>query len=137
VHKDQEIVIEPADGGKPILGKVSFISPVVDPTTRTIKIRALMDNPGSQLRADMYVKGSLTLSRRNGLIVPGSALVRLRDSNFCFMKVGSDVFKKVSLEIAKEQNGIALVTKGVEAGNEVVSEGGLLLDAALSTAEKQ
>ena len=59
VHMDQEVIIDGIPGGEPIHGQISFISPIVDPTARTIKIRALMDNPTELLRADMYVHGGI------------------------------------------------------------------------------
>ncbi len=134
VHKNQELNIDLADGSLPIAGKVSFISPVVDPASRTIKIRALMSNPGGKLRGDMYVRGHLTLSKRLALTVPSKALLRLNDATFIFRRVSGNIFKKVPVEVGKEQDGVALIVSGIEAGNEVVAEGGLLLDAALSSA---
>ena len=109
---------------------------MVDPPTRTIKIRALMNNPGSKLRGDMYVKGNLTLSKRTALTIPSTALIRLNDTTFAFKRINADIFKKIPVEVGKEQDGVALVLKGIDAGAEVVSEGGLLLDAALTSSEK-
>ncbi len=135
VHKNQEVVIDTLEGQPPIHGKVSFISPVVDPNTRTIKIRALMDNPGSQLRADMYVKGNLILSRRTALVAPKSALVRLRDSVFCFKRMPGNIFKRVQVTVEAESSDSVAVTQGLEDEDQVVTEGGLLLDAALNGGE--
>jgi hypothetical protein len=69
--------------------------------------------------------------------VPAAAIVRLRDTDFCFKRMQGDIFKKVPIEVGKEQNGLALILKGLDAGTEVVSEGGLLLDAALNTEKKE
>lgn len=132
VRKNQEVVIDTLEGQPPIHGKVSFISPVVDPNTRTIKIRALMDNPGSQLRADMYVKGNLILSRRTALVAPKSALVRLRDVVFCFKRMPGNIFQRVPLTIEAESSDSVAVSEGLKDGDEVVTEGALLLDAALT-----
>jgi Cu(I)/Ag(I) efflux system membrane fusion protein len=131
VKKNQEVVIDPGNGATALHGKVSFISPVIDPNSRTIKIRALMDNPGSQLRADMYVQGDVILSLRRALVAPKSALVRLQDDVFCFKRLPGNIFKKVSIKVDGDNDDTVAVTQGLSDGDEVVSEGGLLLDAAL------
>ena len=134
VKKGQEVMIEPAAGTPALHGQVSFISPVIDPTSRTIKIRALMDNPGNQLRGDMYVQGSVILSTKKALIAPKSALITLRGKIFCFKRQPGNTFKRVDV-VADSPNGpLVSVTQGLQDGDEVVSEGGLLLDAGLNGA---
>lgn len=132
VHKNQDVVIDPGNGARPLRGKVSFISPVVDPSSRTIKIRASIENAGGQLRADMYVQGNIILSTHTALIAPRDAFVRLRDTTFCFKRLPGNVFKRVSVATNAESEEGVSVTQGLSDGDEVVSQGGLLLDAALS-----
>jgi multidrug efflux pump subunit AcrA (membrane-fusion protein) len=132
VHKDQEIQIDPENGAPALRGTLSFISPAIDPNTRTIKIRALMANPGNFLRADMYVQGSIVIQNRVGIIAPKNALVRLHDSVFAFKRLPGNVFQRVGVETDGESTNSVSVSKGLGEGDEVVSEGGLLLDAALS-----
>ena len=134
VHKNQQVVIVSQDGGQRNVGKVSFISPVIDPTSRTIKIRALMENPGNTLKADMYVQGNLVLSTREALICPKNALVRLNDQLFVFKQLPGGQFQKVLVETGGEQGTNVAITKGLANGDSVVTEGALLLDAALSQA---
>lgn len=135
VRKNQEVIIDAEDGAPRLHGTVSFISPVIDPNTRTIKIRALIENPGSQLRADMYVQGSVIIKKRTGLIAPKTALVHLRDSVFTFKRLPGNVFKRVSIMTDGESADSISVSKGLDEGDEVVSEGALLLDSALVSGE--
>lgn len=132
VHKDQEIQVDPLDGGQMVYGKVSFISPVVDPTTRTIKIRALMDNHEALLRGDMYVQGSLILSRRPALVIPDTAVIHSQDAYFCFKRVAENRFQKVSVNRGDHQDGWVEVLKGLQAGDQIISEGTLLLDGVFT-----
>jgi RND family efflux transporter MFP subunit len=134
VHKNQEVLIDSGSGNPACHGKVSFISPAMDPTSRTIKIRALMDNPGSQLRADEYVQGNIILSTRVALIAPKSALVRLQDTTFVFKRFPGNIFKKVLVKTNGESQDSVAVSEGLDDGDEIVSQGGLLLDAALNGA---
>jgi len=134
VHKNQEVIIDQGSGNPACHGKVSFISPAMDPNSRTIKIRVLMDNPGSQLRADMYVQGNIILSRRTAIIAPKSSLVRLENTTFAFKRTPGNIFKKVLITTDGESLDTVSVTKGLDENDEVVSQGGLLLDAALNGA---
>jgi RND family efflux transporter MFP subunit len=134
VKKNQEVVIDPGSGTPALHGKVSFISPAMDPTSRTIKIRALMDNPGSALRADMYVQGNVIISRRTAVIAPKSALIRLQDTTFVFKRLPGNIFKKTSVVTDGESADSVSIKQGLDDGDEVVSQGGLLLDAALNGA---
>jgi hypothetical protein len=93
-----------------------------------------MDNPGSQLRADMYVQGNIILSRRVAVIAPKSALIRLQDTTFVFKRFPGNVFKKVLISTNGESSDSVAISQGLDDGDEIVSEGGLLLDAALNGA---
>lgn len=134
VKKDQEVVIDPGNGKSALRGKVSFISPAMDPTSRTIKIRALIENPGSELRADMYVQGNVIISRRTAVIAPKNALVRLDDKIFAFKRLPGNIFKKVAITTDGDSGESVSVSQGLDNGDTVVSEGALLLDAALNGA---
>ena len=134
VKKNQEVVIDPGNGGSPLRGKVSFISPAMDPSSRTIKIRALIENPGKELRADMYVQGNVIISRRTAVIAPKNALVRLEDKVFAFKRLPGNIFKKVEVVTDGDSGDLVSVSQGLSDGDTVVSEGGLLLDAALNGA---
>ena len=98
VHKGQDVIIQEEGSSAPVKGKVSFISPLIDPVTRTIKIRAQMENPGNSLRLDMYVRGNIILSEKPAMTIPKSALVREGNSFVCFKLFPNNVFKKVNVE---------------------------------------
>lgn len=131
VRKNQEVVVEPSGLDRKVLGTVSFISPVIDPTTRTIKIRALMDNPDALLRADMYVRGGLVLGRRSAVLVPAAAVISVNDDRYAFVAAGARRFRKVKVQAGLEQDGRVEVLSGIKDGDRVVTEGALLLEAAL------
>jgi membrane fusion protein, copper/silver efflux system len=133
IHKGQQIIINPDQGGKPIEGKLSFISPMIDGTTRTIKIRAEMINPGSALRLDMFVRGNIILSTKEALTVPKASLVREGNGYICFKIMPNNIFQRVAVETAGESGDSFIISKGLVAGDQVVSDGALLLVSALTT----
>jgi RND family efflux transporter MFP subunit len=146
VRKGQEVNIAVTGADKPLKGEVSFISPMVDPVSRSIKIRALIDNPHAELKADMYVQGSVTLSTRKALLVPAPAVVRTPEGNVVFMQVtktspedtnlNSIDFKRIPVELGEEREGMVAVVKGLEEGDAVVNDGAWLLDSALNTMDQ-
>lgn len=146
VHKGQQAFINAVGVDKPLFGTVFFISPLVDPSTRSIKIRAMMDNPGNALKADEYVQGNVVLSKRDALLVPTPAIVRTPDGLVIYKRttaptiegsVASLDFKKVPVTVSEERSGVSAVTSGLSDGDEIVSDGAWLLEAALNSAQRQ
>ena len=145
VKKGQDVMINVTGSNKALSGKVSFISPIVDPTTRSIKIRALMDNPNGALRGDMYVQGGIILSKNRALLVPTKSIIRTAEGDVIFKrstapsiekKLESVEFKKTAVHVGSEHQGLTAITEGIQNGDEVVSEGGWLLDAAFNSSDK-
>jgi Cu(I)/Ag(I) efflux system membrane fusion protein len=143
IKRGQQVVISVSGLDKPVFGKVSFISPLVDPTTRSIKIRALMDNPDGFLRQDMYVQGSITISERRALVVPEASVVRSPEGDIVYARVEKESretpaslqFRKTPVVVQAIQGGMAAIAKGLQEGDQVVSQGALLLDGVLNQAE--
>ena len=141
VKKDQKVIIDGAVGGQQLEGKVSFISPIVDPNSRTIKIRAMMNNPSLALRGDMYVQGNLVLADRRAIMVPSRAILREQDASYVF-KVSTPKSveghglgieaQKTKVSVLGERQGLVAIGEGVTDGDQVVSDGTLLLNAALT-----
>lgn len=132
IHRNQDVIIDSPSGDKPIHGQVSFISPVVDPNTRTIKIRVLMNNENLALRGDMYVQAHLILSSNNAISVPTTALWDENGKNYLFKQAGQeDVFEKVEVEVGANIQNRTVINKGLTPEDTIITEGGLLLNSAL------
>ena len=98
VHLGQEAEIRlDAYPGKVILGRVSDIGPVLDPTIRTAKVRIEVPNPGI-FRLGMFV--STTLLSRNKVAhatVPATAILHLHDRDWVFEPAGGNQFRRVEV----------------------------------------
>ena len=143
VKKDQSVIVGGTPEGKPLEGKVSFISPVVDATSRTIKIRVMVPNPKLSLRADMYLQGQLVLAEKKALTIPARAILRDQNENYVFKLSGPAIregsaagaeAQKTKVEIKGEHTDFVEVASGINQGDQVVSDGALLLNAALKDA---
>ena len=113
-------------------GRISYVSPSLDPNTRTLQARIVVDNPGEKLKKDMYCTVTVTAgSIANVLAVPDSSV--LRDDNnqpFVYVETGTNQFGRRDVDVGEKQNGKAQILKGISAGERVVGDGSLFLQFA-------
>lgn len=108
--------------GKVLKGRVSDISPVLDPTIRTAKVRIEVRNPGL-LRLGMFVTATL-LSRSSHMhaVIPSEAILHLHDRDWVFVPAGQGRFKRTEVQAgATLPEGKQEILAGVEPGQQVVS----------------
>ena len=80
-------------------GRVSNISRVLDPNTRSAKVRIELDNPGRLMRSGMFVTAKLQSRKRlERPVLTTSAIVRLHDKNWVFMPLGGNRFRKIEVQ---------------------------------------
>jgi cobalt-zinc-cadmium efflux system membrane fusion protein len=128
---NQEVLIRArALPGNVFHGRVELISEGLDPTTRTIKARCLVDNAEKLLRAEMYVSADVT-ARAAGVDVPTKAVFLENDKHFVFVQTAPGAFARQPVTVGAEGNGRSVIVSGVAAGQRVVTEGCLLLEAIL------
>jgi cobalt-zinc-cadmium efflux system membrane fusion protein len=115
-------------------GRISYVSPALDPNTRTLQARIIVDNPGEKLKRDMYCTVTVTAgSIKNAIVVPDASI--LRDENnqpFVYVAVGANQFGRRQVEIGQSENGQTEVVKGISVGERVVGDGSLFLQFANS-----
>lgn len=115
-------------------GKISFISPALDPTTRTLQARIVVENPGEKLKNNMYVTATVNAgSTRNAIAVPDASVLRDDENQpFVYVATGSDQFGRRPVEIGPSQGGQTQVSKGLTPGDKVVGNGAVFLQFANS-----
>ena len=115
-------------------GRISYVSPALDPNTRTLQARIVVDNPGEKLKRDMYCTVTVTAgSIPNAIVVPDSSV--LRDDNnqpFVYLAIDANQFGRRDVEIGQSQNGQTQILKGISPGEKVVADGSLFLQFANS-----
>jgi len=113
-------------------GRISYVSPSLDPTTRTLQARIVVDNPGEKLKKDMYCTVVATAgSIPNAIVVPDSSILRDDDNQpFVYVAVGQNQFGRRDVEMGQRQNGQTQILKGISAGERVVGDGSLFLQFA-------
>jgi multidrug efflux system membrane fusion protein len=118
-------------------GKLETVDNQIDVTTGTAKLKAVFDNKDGALWPNQFVNVHMQLSTAKGaLVIPVAAIQRGPDGNLAYV-VGAD--KKVSIlpvTIALTQGNIALISSGLQEGQQVVTEGQDKLQAGSVVAPK-
>jgi membrane fusion protein, heavy metal efflux system len=124
-------VTTPAYPGRAWKGRVVYIQPQVDPTTRTAQARIEVANPDENLRLDMYMDVAFTSSGGKALAVPESAVQAIGEKQYVFLPVkdsdGSFAVRQVKL--GPVANGFYAVLEGLKINDGVVTDGSFILKA--------
>jgi cobalt-zinc-cadmium efflux system membrane fusion protein len=118
-------------------GKVDWVSGVLDPTTRTAKVRCTFPNPDRLLKQDMYATLSISVASRKVLALPSASVLPLGDQTVVFVDRGSSPdgkhrFERLPVAVDDAMGGKWLpVLHGLDAGDRVVTRGAESLNGQL------
>ncbi len=104
-------------------GVVQDISRVLDPNTRSAKVRVVLRNPDGSLRPGMFAVAIFRSHRsRPRLVVPGTAIMRLQDRDWIFRKEGDRRFRRVEVHALGEAGGgMVQVQDGLKPGDQIIA----------------
>lgn len=109
-------------------GVLTWISASIDPTTRTVKARAELDNTDGMLRAHMFGNAQIEVETiEDALLVPDSAVQWDGCCNIVFVKHTDTVFQPYKVTLGPKQKNYFIVLEGLPAGETVVTQGSFLL----------
>jgi len=109
--------------------RISFISPTVDPTTRTLRVRCLVPNPNGLLKPDMFATIKINSAGKQPMAtVPASAVVVEGNDSLVFVADNTGHFRRRTVQLGKEVEGGFIVDSGVRPGEVVATRGALLLN---------
>ena len=134
--KGQEMSITTnAYAGKAFKGKVSFIDPVLDTRTRTVKLRVVLNNNDDALKPGMFVEGKIdgiSSTKEQVLSIPSTAILWTGERSVVYVKTDPDepVFEMREIELGSTIGGNQEVLSGLENGEEIVTNGTFTIDAA-------
>lgn len=113
-------------------GQVDFISPRVDEHTRTIKIRAIVENPQNRLKLGMFVNAEVLVeSQEQFITVPQQAVLHAEGGRMVFVQVAEGKFEPRQVTVAKETRDQLAISSGLNEGDPVVTNGAFLLKSEL------
>jgi membrane fusion protein, heavy metal efflux system len=104
-------------------GKISDISRVLDPNTRSAKVRIVLRNADGSLRPGMFAVAKFRSRKtRPRILVPTTAIMRLQDKDWVFRKEGDKRFRRVEVQASGAiSDGMHEIAGGVKPGDEVVA----------------
>jgi cobalt-zinc-cadmium efflux system membrane fusion protein len=110
-------------------GRIQYIAPSLDPTTRTVQARIETNNPGERLKKDMYVTALVRAGViQNALTVPDTAVLRdTENMPYVYLQTGSNQFARRMATIGESQGGKTQILSGLQPGDKIVGDGSLFL----------
>ena len=116
--------------------RIEWISSVLDPVTRTARLRCTLANPDRALLPEMYATVSVATSARKALVVPRSAVLHVGEERVVFVQSGTTEngllrFQRRRVVVEESEGEQVPVVSGLQAGDAVVVSGALLLSGML------
>lgn len=129
IEKGQTVAIAvSAYPEKVFSGKLGYISEVIAAETRSVKVRAEVENPKGMLKPEMFATVKISISEREKVLaVPESALQREGDKTIVFIEQSYGKFEKRIIEIGPRFDGHRRVISGVKEGDKIVVKGAFTL----------
>ena len=121
---------------KEFIATANYIAPVIDPETHALLIRCDVENSEGLLRPDMYVSAKLKVGEAEAVVVPQSAIVRVREMRYAIIKTGSDTFRRFVVKGYDLDGKRFAVTEGLEPGMQVLTDGAVLLNDRFAKQEE-
>ncbi len=117
----------PAFPGASFSGKVILVNSIVDPETRTVKVRTEVANPDGRLKPDMFANVEIiTDVNRAAISIPKSAVLNDEGKTVVFVGEG-DGYKKREVHVGIQNGDQVEIVEGLNAGDKVVVKGNYLL----------
>ena len=121
--------------GTVFTGQVDYVYPVLDPVTRTLKVRLKFANPQERLKPNMYAKVSIYgRLKPNALSISREALIRATGNDRVVVALGGGRFTVHEVITGLESGDFVEILAGLAAGEEVVTSAQFLIDSEASLA---
>ncbi|MDD5409951.1 MAG: efflux RND transporter periplasmic adaptor subunit [Methylobacter sp.] len=129
IHVGAQVLVRvPAYPGEIFTATVSYISQVVDETTRTVKVRCILPNADTRLLPSMYAAIEVQSDPNDkAVVVPLTALFTENESDWLFVAIGDGNYQKRPVKAGLRLKDRAVIMEGLKQGERLVVDGALLL----------
>ncbi len=108
---------------------ITFVSPVVDPESRTITVRGHLNNPKSDIMIGEFADVTIDVPLPPRLVVPRGAVLSTGYTHVVWIEQKDNMFVPRRVKLGEGNDDVVQVLSGLNEGDVVVSQGGYLLDA--------
>ncbi len=115
--------------GQRFIGIVNALDRILDPATRTVRARILVNDPQGVLKPGMYVNASIAQALGEVLAVPQEAIFATGQRQIAFVDKGQGLFEPREVQLGAQADGFYQVTDGFTEGEVVVTSGNFLIDS--------
>ena len=115
--------------GEPFEGRVDYIYPYLDDTSRTGRLRLTLANPEGHLKPGMYAEVTLRADLGRRLTVPEAAVIIAGELRVVFEDLGEGRLAPRKVQTGQRAGGFIEIIDGIEAGDRVVTSGNFLIAA--------
>lgn len=129
IQPGQKLVLQvEAYPDKEFVAYANYIAPTIDPQTRALLIRAEIENNDGLLRPDMFASAKLTTGMAYAIVVPQTAVVRIREMRYVIVRVGEEVYRRLPVKGYDLNSKSFAITEGIEPGSRILAEGAVLMN---------
>lgn len=115
--------------GRNFSGRVDFIYPDVDPSTRTARVRLVFPNPDLKLTPGMFVNVILKIAMGRQIVIPASGVLQSGTRQITFVDHGNGNLEPRDVTLGAHVGDDFIVLKGLKAGERVVTSANFLIDS--------
>ena len=113
------------------VGRLTYISDIIDPQTRTAKVRCVIANPDGALKLDMFVKVAVaTTDSRDGIVIPADAIQQIDGASVVFVRQTPERFLRRNVTLGVTAGDVVEVTSGLQGGEVIAGAGSFYLKTA-------
>ena len=113
---------------EPFCGQVLSVGDLLQPETRTVKVRMALSNPDRRLKPGMFATVTFTERAAAALVVPSAAVLLLGDASYVFVELSANVYQRRKVVPGGPQgNDQTLINDGLRPGERVVTANAVLL----------
>jgi membrane fusion protein, copper/silver efflux system len=110
-------------------GKVTYIYPQLDNSTRTLRVRVELPNPNFNLKPDMYANAELKIDYGRRLAIPQEAVLDSGTEQLVFVALEGGYFEPRKVQLGDKVDNQVIVLSGLKAGDRIVTSGNFLIDS--------
>ena len=124
---ERVVVTLTAFGSDSLVGRAEAIGEVVDPVSRTVKVRIAVLNSARRILPGMFARASFGEPRRAAIVVSEGAVVTVDEHNYVFVRTAANEFRRQEVSLTRAATDSVIVRTGLPANAQVVTKGTMLL----------